>query len=113
MLTYSKEEYTRITSIVHSWLLQVTNVERVENPGLYERYSERKQKMLRHLRDPDLGSMAFTPLDRLMGSSGAVMTTVNMDINSFLRRNIYSKVSTSSLRLVWWFRARHFLRSCT
>ena len=73
-------------------LLQVSTVERLENPNLWEMYCTHRERLIRRLEQEQHGQ-AFTPVERLKGSSKAVRTTSILNRHSRLSREMFPQVS--------------------
>ena len=69
------------------FFFQVTKVERLENPELWQNYNRERGQMLHKLRSGD-SSARCTPVKSL-SNRGAVMTTVNIAEDGPLCREIY------------------------
>jgi hypothetical protein len=63
-------------------------VERIENPEMYEKYCERRKKLMRSLDRGD----NFRLVENLPRSSGPLKTNVVLQKTQFLRSNVESKV---------------------
>jgi hypothetical protein len=69
-------------------------VERLENPLLWRKYSQRRELLLTELAESHQGAgpAAFTAIENLAGSSGPILTTANIDVDGPLDREIYHQV---------------------
>ena len=61
---------------------------------MWQEYSHKRERLFRVLEQQHRGSPAahFTPVENLTSSRGPVKTTVNIDKNNLLRRDIYPQV---------------------
>ena len=75
--------------------LQITKVERLENPNLWEEYCVFRNRLFRRMKEEHRGT-AFTRLENVKGSSGPLRTTSNLSRGSVLQRDICPEVGASS-----------------
>jgi hypothetical protein len=63
--------------------VKVMKVERLENPLLWRKYSQRRELLLTELAESHQGAApaAFTAIENLAGSRGSILTTENIDPN--------------------------------
>jgi hypothetical protein len=73
---------------------KVIKVERLENPLLWRKYSQRRELLLNELAESHEGTepAAFTAIENLEESRGPMLTTENIDPNGPLGREIYHQV---------------------
>ncbi|XP_070176785.1 uncharacterized protein [Littorina saxatilis] len=71
--------------------IQIVQVCRLENPELWEKYSERKEKLLRRLKKSPRRRLAG--LEEIAGNSGPVMTSSTIVSGSVLRREVSSEIN--------------------
>ena len=70
---------------------QIVQIRRIENPAIWEKYSERREKLLRLLREskqPQLQRLEDIPL-----STGPVLTTSTLPTGSVLSREMCTEVN--------------------
>ena len=72
-------------------LLQVSKVERLENPNLWEMYCTHRERLFRRMQQEQHGK-GFLPVERLKGSTMPVGTTSKLNRHSHLSREMFPQV---------------------
>ena len=69
-------------------------MERLENPKLWQQYSQSRERLFRdlELRHRGASPARCTPVESLPKSSGPVLTAANIAKGSVLNRDIYPQV---------------------
>ncbi|XP_076468583.1 uncharacterized protein LOC143299248 [Babylonia areolata] len=80
---------------LHHSSIQVRRVERLENPKLWQRYSQKRERLFTALVDGHRGSgpARCAPVERLPSSSGPVHTTRKIPEHSLLQRDMFHQVN--------------------
>ena len=83
------------------FFIQVTKVERLENPELWREYSQRRERLFRNLEETHRrgSSACCSPVESLPKSRGPVKTTASIAKDGPLCREIYQQVSVGILNL--------------
>ena len=76
------------------FFIQVTKVERLENPEVWRGYNRKREELFHKLKSP-LGSTACCTSVESLSSRGQVKTTINVNKAGALCREIYAQVRGS------------------